>query len=181
MCNKLNELIYFKINQPRIMKKITSTKLLLLLSSAFLFSCGKTSPGYPTTATSKQQVLNFTNDIAVSDTAALDSTNLGNPAIGFTWSNVNPSGTTTDSGNMVHSYTLQIDAINGDFSSPYQIGVSNLEENYVMSDVNGIALGLNLTPDVKGGLKARVVFTTASNTAVYSNVDTFYVYPYVNN
>jgi hypothetical protein len=154
------------------MKRITNILLLLLLmSTVILVSCAKQAEEWPipATADSVQSFYTIPYDTVALDGIPADSTN---DAVDFNWSFVN------DAGKTVHSYTLQIDALSGNFSNPYSLPVGNLVQSYDNVDFEAIALNLGLASGERGQLKARIEYLPASGSPQYSPVFTFYVIPY---
>jgi starch-binding outer membrane protein SusE/F len=80
-------------------------------------------------------------------------------------------------------FTLQMDSVKGDFSSPIVdiIPTNTYEISFTDSVVNARALKLNLLPDVPGEIKVRLKANLAYNSLpVYTKVVTITVTPYEN-
>jgi len=161
------------------MKKITSIALLsIFIAGVFLSACSKIADDFPIPSTPTSNFVcyftpqNQATDTVVLSYSGLDTADNDYPTTQFTWSYVN------DNGKTVHSYTLQIDSVGGNFAKPYSQYISNLTYTYNNDDLEAILLGLNFQSGVKGELEARVMYLSSSNVPEYSDTVDVFIYPY---
>ncbi len=105
---------------------------------------------------------------ASTSTLVLDSTGGGTKtAVTLSWPAVNYGA------QVVVTYTLEIDSINGNFSKPVSVNMATgLTQTYTMAQLNTIALGLGLAPAAAGQLQTRVLANVNQSTGASSTVST---------
>ncbi len=108
--------------------------------------------------------------------------NAGDHAVTFSWTNPNYQFNTGVSSQDV-TYTLQVDTVGADFSSPdmQEVSISkDLSVNYTQQQLNTILTKLNVKEDIPHDIQFRIVSSLVGNTVkLYSNTISIMVTPYL--
>jgi len=144
-----------------------------LLSLIVISSCTDNDLKYIATAPAAGE-FNLTSSL---DSISLHETGAGaHTAIAFQWDSMVYKVSTAV------TYTIQIDTLNGNFTSPLEeeIATNKYEISYSDSILNKKSLNLlKLKPDVQNLIKVRIKANLAfGNMPVYSNVKTLKIVPY---
>ena len=155
------------------MKKIIFQLSVLFISLIFISSCSDNDPKYIAQAPDSGE-FKVTTSL---DSLVLHEAGAGaHTAVTFHWDSLvyNVSTPVT--------FTIQLDTLNGNFTSPLEeeVSVNKYQISFSDSILNKKFLNqLKLTPDVKNKLKVRIKANMAfGNMPVYSNVLTLKVTPY---
>jgi len=155
------------------MKKILFHLSAFLLGMIFISSCTDNDPKYIATAPAAGE-FKLTSSL---DSIALHELGAGaHTAIAFQWDSMVYKISTPV------TYTIQIDTLNGNFTSPLEEEIANnkYEISYSDSILNKKCLNLlKLKPDVDNLIQVRIKANMAfGNMPVFSNVKTLKVKPY---
>lgn len=156
------------------MKKIISRISMLLLGTMFMFSCSDNDLKYVATVPADGE-FNITTS---QTTLVLNETGAGShTAITFKWDSLIYKVSTPV------TFTIQLDTLNGDFSSPVEeeITTNTYTISYSDSILNKKLLNLlKLTGGVQSQIKVRMKANLAFNSlTTYSNTLTINVTPYI--
>ncbi|MBS1733823.1 MAG: SusE domain-containing protein [Bacteroidetes bacterium] len=108
--------------------------------------------------------------------------NKDNPAISFNWTNPEYRFSTGISSQDV-TYTLQMDTVGANFTSPLKAEVSiskDLAKNFTVKEFNTAILGMKLEDGVPHDMEIRIKSNLSNGSGVlYSNIITLTVTPYL--
>lgn len=153
-----------------IMKKQITIIFFITLSIATFYSCADNVIDYvATTPNESELALTSTDDEIVLSKVDAEKTT----ATTFNWNKLSYGINTPI------TYTVEIDVADGDFSRPSTSQTYAAAKSFTHSELNAIALKLNLPPDILGRLKVRLKMSLNYDTLpVYSNVTMLSVTPY---
>lgn len=153
----------------RIIKNILKNAVLVLLVAIALHSCSDNEEvAVATTPVNGVMLINPTTNSIV-----LSKVNKNVPAISFDWEKAD-YGISTPT-----TYTLEIDAIQGDFSDPEIEVTSNTEITLTHGKLNAMVLSKDLITGVVGQIKARIKTTLNYGASPsYSKEEIIAVTPY---
>lgn len=155
------------------MKKIIFHLSALILSLIFISSCTDNDPKYIATAPAEGE---FTVTSSLDSIMLNEAGGGAHTAIAFQWDSMVYKVSTPV------TYTIQMDTLNGDFSTPMEeeIATNKYEISYSDSILNKKFLNLmKLKPDVENLIKVRIKANLAfGNMPVYSNILTLKAKPF---
>jgi len=153
----------------RIIKNIFKGKALFLIAAIALNSCSdREEVAVAITPENGVMLINPTTNSIV-----LSKVNKNLPAISFTWDAADYGISTPK------TYTLEIDAIEGDFSDPEIEVTSNTEITLTHGKLNAMVLSKDLITGVVGQIKARIKTTLNYGASpFYSKEEIIAVTPY---